>query len=360
MRRNSDGLARLTQAGKVMSPNCDRAAFLAHAERVLEPHGLLPLAQCVLAAVDRGSSRLAYFHNPHIVFTRAGPAQTSAKSGLLDALQAWAADLAATLELAPLTSAATAQTWSGVPDGDSVHDEIYFDHPSASGGGLLHGAGMGFRVRITSSSDPAGASATRVLLILTRYPVHAEALQPLRPDRCWATIDTNAFPASADVLGNRDALAVSTSLPTIADCFVIHLDEVIDAATVFESLYAEALPVRAIARMHKTSRKFAIRPWLQNPVSGLMQPDWAYATLDRIEATLLVGTDSTVPAQTLSQIEIEIGPSSVMIAAALARIEALDRVLAQHAPDFAPVFGRKIHRLLESRGGAIVASGPYM
>ena len=320
------------------------------------------MAEHVLSGLARFAPQLAYYFNPHLVFTRAGTLDSEARRLVFDGLRSRTAALAQCVnETGDSDGVRNLESHSagGVPDGESVHDELYFETGDAEH--PLHRAGMSFRVRVTLQNDPLQPPSARVLMILTRYPVGPAALAKLGPSAYWQALDSTACCAFAGALRqHRAVLTASTGLPSIAECFVAYLDQPEGAEHFIDDLARYGGPARAIVRIRKVSHKFAIRRWRQNPATGAMDPRWAYATLDRVSTTLLNPGPLLDPGWgKLAQVEVETGPDAAMIDAALGWVDRMDANPGLRANGMAPVFGRKIHRILLAQGIPMGALSDY-
>src|SRR5205823_2840501 len=106
----------------------------------------------------------------------------------------------------------------GVPEGLARHDELYFEARTGTELNSLHRRGTSFRVRLTTQEAGSDQYRTRVLIILTRYPVRDDRCGTITAENYWTYLDAARFPEFARLDPLRPTLARSTSLPSVVDC----------------------------------------------------------------------------------------------------------------------------------------------
>ena len=87
-------------------------------------------------------------------------------------------------------------------------------------------------------------------------------------------------------------------------------------------------------------------------MTGEMDPRWAFVTFDSAQMDMSVSSSNLAGSgqatlHKLEQIELEVGPSVEMIIPANKVLQQLDDQLRPLVESIKPVYGRKIHRLLE-------------
>jgi hypothetical protein len=334
-----------------MSSTLSHREFMDRCRSVLAPLSLMPLAELTASALEPLEPRWACYFNPHGVSTRVLAFPADARSRIVQTVRAWAEATAATTSQAPALPPEESEL-TGIPDGRSSHQELYFDSANGRTAFGLHRAGMSFRVRVTMPTAAARESACRVLMILTRHPVVVGGALPAGGQDCADASDT-ATAAGFGALRTFSLPPLATQLtPSIAHCFVAHLPRANGVETLLDTLsQADVGAPPALARLRKESIKFPIVPWHQNPRSGEMRPGWAYAALDHIRTEFL---HSARPLDRrwheLDQIELEVGPHPELARVALGALPELDRRLESLHCRVTPAFGRKIHRMLIEQG----------
>lgn len=340
-----------------MTGMLDRKNFLNYCHRILQPLALFGVAKRVVDKIANREARFAYYHNPHIVFTRLLHFRADGEDEVRHIIQACCDQAAIAFEGQQPNVVTPDQSLGGVPEGCSDHDELYFEAEQGTGPHSLHQRGRSFRVRVTTQRRGSDLYSERILLVLTRYPVPDDQLGTIRDGTYWKHLDLRQFPAFAPLDSLRSALVHSTAVPSVVDCFVVYLRDELAVATLLDELATDSqlADLHIAARFRKTSIKFNLRTWRQDAVSGDMDPRWAYLSLDRVHETAAVSypistTTRTTPWHDLRQLELEVGPSVGMTKAGLVLIAQLDRQLPGLVGELVAVYGRKIHRLLEEHG----------
>lgn len=339
-----------------MTDMLGREAFLSWCQRLLEPHNLFGVARCVTERIDVPDVRFGYYFNPHLVFTRILRFASENEPRLYQAIQEWCRQATVAFQECQAAPTVPDQNLGGVPAGQAHHDELYFEARAGEHACSLHQQGCSFRLRVTTQTRGEDPYTNRVLMVLTRYPVRADHSGAIGDKNAWTHLDTERFPAFAPLVPLRAALARSTALPSVVECLVAYLPKDLMVHTLLDDLEAQwrTGDVRVVARFHKTSSKFDLRKWRQNPVNGEMDPAWSYLAIDHIRGQLASTLQAIAPEPTswhdLRQAEFEVGPHPDMVAAALDLVSRLDEQLQGVAEEVRPTWGRKIHRLLQETG----------
>jgi len=334
-------------------------AFLERSAAVLAPLGLHAVTERLLSSVGDRVTRLAYFRNPHIVFTLR--LSSLSDEGRVRLPSLWLRErhtfLAGAGSYEGSDLERQAEVEGGVHDGRSAHVEAYMDVANDGREYGLHRSGRSFRVRVSRSQEAGRADDVRILVVLTRSPVTGAALLPLDPGRHWRELDAEEFPAFRPLVSEASWLADAEGMPSVAKCFVIFTNSWHAAVEGLEAVASESrnAPLRVVTRNTKISTRVTLRPWNQEGRSGVMQADWAYIVLDEVEITPSVeitrGLGNRGEAwHRVYQVELEVGPSPGLLKPAASLIKASRRLLRELGIEAVPACGRKYHRLLLDAG----------
>jgi hypothetical protein len=337
-----------------MSRSLDEKAFAAIARRLGAEWRMQPLIERFLESAIPMASRLAYYRNPHGVLTTRirGEAATfeslaGTLNGLEDRRQAFSAS-----GLAPITEGRIlrSEREGGIYEGATTHDEIFLD---ASEAGALHAQGRSARLRTSTAEVAHAEEPGRVLLALTLCPVDRGYLGQLSPE-AWHHLrpEVPGFEPLQPIL---PLLGASHAVPSLVECLTTGYTDSLPPADLIPALWMGGRGPGALFLKRKRSLRLTLRPWEQDPLTGVMQPDWAYVVLDEIWIEPCPAIAERLGEQLSDwahffQIELEFGPSPAVVQPSLDTMDQLGKALAELNIRYEVCFGRKVHRLLRAAG----------
>ena len=341
-----------------MVDTLDVEAFLYRCEDRLGQYGLFPIASSTLNLIQSSDAKFAYYFNPHVVHTIVLEPAENQCCTLDTTIGSWCQQIQMNLQQSHTEKFPKSVELSGVPEGRSVHDEMYFEVSPRGQDFLLNSVGKSFRVRVTTSSGDLDNYPSRILMLLTHYPVDAKFLSPLDANGYWSGLNKSSYPAFRKALRHLTNASRSTLIPSVVECFVAYLTDRDQVRFLLRNLeqIASAPDVHPVAKSTKTSTKFDIAPWKQNPISGIMNSHWAYVALDNITLTSSLAASPEFARLNgdhwsgLRQIEVEIGPNSELINQIAPQLTKLCSALKENGTHSSTTFGRKIHRFLSEAG----------